>query len=748
MTTSSSRFSDGELSARIWRDVKKSVFGDQEREFLPERYLDSIITRQYVIDAFDLSQEEDFNNELVVYTFSEAKKIFATTVHVLDWLAGSGLRDVMKDFMACGITDKRLPIKLTDFAVATPLKSGRNIIWTPKRCKDFDQHQWTYLAQVFCTKDIHYTLDQRCILPFTARVGDDDAGSYGQVSGYKICREHLDDVENPTPIGPTYVAVKTMRPTMKQDRKETALIWEREADAMWKMNKLGQKHILRCLATFRRIHNNEEDHYLMLEWANGGNLRKLWNTFNRKSLTPELVQAVAVQLRGLAEAIFTAHQGDPVTKATFRHGDIKPENILWFKDDSGGIGTLKIGDWGTAKQHNIVTRLRTNPTSSGSGTRRYEPPEEVIGLVNGLSPSSHSNTPKKLRSRLYDIWPMGCITLEFLIWLMYGPQGLRRFNHCVSSDELGSSAPFYQIIKKESGGNKAVVHKSVVKWMDHMAKDPVCAPGSTALGDLLELVRDSLLVVDVPSNMGSEISENGDPKQDDFSGETTLVEPVRNTNLESTTEQVPTTAPRISIIAPETSSSQLAPECVPLKKSGSPYKATRALARQFRDQMKVITGQPNAPPDLDAEESRRDLCQPAEHFTAESSFGLEGLSVSATERFDDSWDLIEDNQFTQRVFSSNELAALRDEYTAPSSNLCEQCADFRTQLWRPGFDISYTLEHLREHHQCDLCKLFWKVCQRQGLTKRTNVIFRREGSSLKVNDSRQPALSIFKGLGK
>ncbi|RSM08145.1 hypothetical protein CEP52_004871 [Fusarium oligoseptatum] len=62
-----------------------------------------------------------------------------------------------------------------------------------------------------------------------------------------------------------------------------------------------------------------------------------------------------------------------------------------------------------------------------------------------------------------DIWSMGCIMLEFLIWLMYG-----------------------------------VVDLIVQEWMDHMAADPVCKARTTALGELLDLISTRLLVTELP----------------------------------------------------------------------------------------------------------------------------------------------------------------------------------------------------------------------------------------------------------
>ncbi len=55
----------------------------------------------------------------------------------------------------------------------------------------------------------------------------------------------------------------------------------------------------------------------------------------------------------------------------------------------------------------------------------YEPPEAEVG----------QNEP---RSRRYDVWSMGCIYLEFAIWLLRGENGLQRFRR-----DLQSVGKFY-----------------------------------------------------------------------------------------------------------------------------------------------------------------------------------------------------------------------------------------------------------------------------------------------------------------
>ena len=257
------------------------------------------------------------------------------------------------------------------------------------------------------------------------------------------------------------------------------------------MNELNQDHIVRFITAFRLCHKDRKDHYLMFEWADHGNLKTLWEATPQTPLSASLVKAAIQQLFGLAEALSTAHYLP--NNASYRHGDLKPANILRF-DDGSLIGKLKIGDWGEAKEHNNVTEFRFSKTTAAYTTQRYQAPE----VETGVNPR-FLHQSRKRRSRLYDIWAMGCITLEFMIWLLYGLEGLNRFNQ-----EFPDKSPFYQI-SDEGGEQKAKVHSVALWWINHMANEHICQFGQ-GLGRLLELVREGLLVVKLPRRTGSNLA--------------------------------------------------------------------------------------------------------------------------------------------------------------------------------------------------------------------------------------------------
>lgn len=188
------------------------------------------------------------------------------------------------------------------------------------------------------------------------------------------------------------------------------------------------------------------------------------------------------QLLGLASAVRNLHHPENDEHKYCRHGDLKPENILCFskKEDDIGKGKIPIGvrlvvaDAGHAKVHEEATEIRGSPTSTPKGTIMYSPPEADI---------------KQARTRRYDIWSIGCLYLESLIWMMYGYDALKSFHR-----DVGPGEPYF--VKGPPADLKAVVKE----WIKTIKDDPRCDPiEKTAVGRLVSLIEERMLVVRVTS---------------------------------------------------------------------------------------------------------------------------------------------------------------------------------------------------------------------------------------------------------
>lgn len=265
-------------------------------------------------------------------------------------------------------------------------------------------------------------------------------------------------------------------------------MWQSEVDTLDEISGLSHPNLIQRIAAITR----GRQRYLMFLWADGGNLRDFWSNRPKPEMTAKLVKDIIEQLRGMAEALQKLHTYKGGYH--YRHGDIKPENILNFPvADKSLVGLFKISDLGSAKHHSVATRLRERTRGKAYATTVYQPPESI---TNSL----------KASSRLYDIWSMGCVALEFMVWVLYGFEELKNFNASIVGKQ---DEPCEFFITEPIGDTtrlKAHIHPAVQARLDSMSQDPECQ-GNTALGALLDIVKTKLLVVALPER--SESSSEG-----------------------------------------------------------------------------------------------------------------------------------------------------------------------------------------------------------------------------------------------
>lgn len=155
------------------------------------------------------------------------------------------------------------------------------------------------------------------------------------------------------------------------------------------------------------------------------NLREYMVQQQFGALTKENILWFIGQLRGLAHALRDIHNiteaqepppspnlaspNQELRKSAWHH-DVKPENILFFRVTGSKKGVFKIADFGSGKVHNL--RSGSANTKSPNGTVTYEPPE---ALYEGVT------------SRPYDIWSLGCVILELLLWAVSGFRSVQIF---------------------------------------------------------------------------------------------------------------------------------------------------------------------------------------------------------------------------------------------------------------------------------------------------------------------------------
>jgi serine/threonine protein kinase len=280
------------------------------------------------------------------------------------------------------------------------------------------------------------------------------------------------------------------------------LEFQKEVTILKALGPKNHPHLITLLGTYK--HN--EKYHLMFPYANA-NLRKYWDDHSTPEFDRETVLWSLKQMTGIANGLLLIHTFT-VTHALSvpgagnvrmpkddvklsveggeewygRHGDIKPENILWFADSQGidhPKGVLQIADFGLGRFHGRDSRSAVNPDTIFSSPT-YEPPECKL---------------RQPVSRGYDIWSLGCLYLEFVTWLLRGSaeiDGFSNFRGRVATGTGINDDNFFTIINSAQG-SKATVREQVITWTDELHAHKKC---SQVIHDLLDLIMKELLVTD------------------------------------------------------------------------------------------------------------------------------------------------------------------------------------------------------------------------------------------------------------
>jgi serine/threonine protein kinase len=259
---------------------------------------------------------------------------------------------------------------------------------------------------------------------------------------------------------------------IKELRSDSFKDFEQEEIALRRIHSLDDDHLIKVIASIKR----GEKYHFLFPWADGGNLRRVWEDMNKKPRTAELIRWVFEQMKGTAGAIAKLHNPSNTSEENGRHGDLKPENILFFPDKNGR-GTLVITDVGLTRFHIQVTNKRVNKTDTTDASIEYGPPEALNDDV---------------RSRKYDIWSLGCIFFEFTIWVFGGIDELQEFKKARS----GKSKDCQYYYNKTS----PKVHPKVGVYINKLRNDSRCR-GCAGFHELLNLIENDLLKVNVADRL-------------------------------------------------------------------------------------------------------------------------------------------------------------------------------------------------------------------------------------------------------
>ncbi len=264
--------------------------------------------------------------------------------------------------------------------------------------------------------------------------------------------------------------------------------FNRELKTLNELRKYPHRHIVTHLATWTQ----DGKYYMLFPYAQC-NLRQYMKWLHFGPATKDNIMWLLNQLRGLAEALKDIHNlssigpslptptpapnlaapQQPQMRKSGWHHDLKPENILLFKCSGHGRGTFQISDFGSGKIHTY--RSGSVNTRSAIGTVTYEPPE---AQTEGAT------------SRPHDMWSLGCVFLELLIWAVLDCQAVDSFaservdrRYPGSQTYLAEDDSYWQ--KAESGG--ITLRKQVLDWIERL-KSKVQKQRQQPFMEVLELI--------------------------------------------------------------------------------------------------------------------------------------------------------------------------------------------------------------------------------------------------------------------
>lgn len=175
-----------------------------------------------------------------------------------------------------------------------------------------------------------------------------------------------------------------------------------------------------------------------------------WDHNRSPSWDKTTVRWVANQLLGIMGAMDAIHVPKHLHLSTQiakygMHGDLKPDNILWFESHKDDRGIFVISDFGVADMHSDKSRSNI-PNEKIPAVPGYRPPE--CDIQNGYI------------SRRYDIWTLGCLFLEILTWLMGGQELVSTFKkeRMKTIYVTGAKRDMFYTVKKLEGQKQGAIH--------------------------------------------------------------------------------------------------------------------------------------------------------------------------------------------------------------------------------------------------------------------------------------------------
>ncbi|KAK0737149.1 hypothetical protein B0T21DRAFT_438346 [Apiosordaria backusii] len=538
------------LMVRLWSLRCPKDSSKQLEQFFPWRSVEKLITRQEVILALRGTRSSLSDDKIEWYadqicrshncggdqvSNSGYRKIFAILVRM------SRTADIIC-FVDRGICDGLLPLEavpIGDGQIEMRLRGEENTKldflrhWNDElKHDDFEELQWTMLVPYFAKRPGHYArlyeLPKKVILPWLSEERQYDGG-YSWVSKVEIhphhhnfnqLKDHMvfsnffavkhlkahssDETSTVDILPPANNTVGRHQPqvvvskatTYSEDDIKTE--FEHEIDILNRLSRRPHPHLITLLAAYQL----GDECCMIFPWADC-DLQSMWQHEPHPGpLEKSNLKWVLDQSLGLAQGLNRIHNSKPTPTPSERkmpqriygrHGDIKPENILFFRDKTNpeDRGKLVITDFGLTRFHGNDTKTYLRGMKPPA-TPTYRPPECDITT----SPISQS----------FDIWSFGCVLLEFVTWYLGGLALVEQF---IQKRKLHNplmhhwlTDQFFEILQDNpkygpTGSVVARVKQEVYEvscFVDELHSHPAC---SDIIHDLLDFIMEEMVIVEL-----------------------------------------------------------------------------------------------------------------------------------------------------------------------------------------------------------------------------------------------------------
>ncbi|KAG9230349.1 kinase-like domain-containing protein [Amylocarpus encephaloides] len=368
-----------------------------------------------------------------------------------------------------------------------PLNSVRH--WSISDREQFETRQWQFLVPYFDLENgslaRHYKFNPRIRFPWFPSSSQPlvQPGGYGDVTCIKIdsLSHGFGEILEKFSLKQEYFALKMLHQAGHNDETK----FRNEMEQLQRFNGFVNKHLITLLASY----TYENKYHFIFPWANG-NLETFMTEAHVKKpiLTVTTARWLAQQLSGIMAAIDHIHNPEHLYLITEeqkygKHGDIKPDNILWFQSTSDPMGILVISDLGLSTLNRAISRSNI-PNEKVPKVPLYRPPE--CDVTGGTI------------SRAYDIWTLGCLFLDVTTWYLGGCALLNAFEETRCSTYIltgGDNNMFFELERLDTEDRLvyvAQVKPQVISWFTKLHNHEDC---TQFIHDALKIVETQMLVI-------------------------------------------------------------------------------------------------------------------------------------------------------------------------------------------------------------------------------------------------------------